>query len=125
MGVGYRAPQIMQAVNLWDFHRDFIQNAVQSLPPDQALNTVSRQLRELPGIGPKVAACIQLYGLQQRRLFPVDVWVKRAMLRMSDQYSVPWLGTEPIEEKGMQLFGEDAGYAQQLLFCYARSHRIK
>lgn len=37
------------------------------------------KLKELPGIGPKVADCIMLFAYHRRETFPVDVWIKRVM----------------------------------------------
>lgn len=73
------------------------------------------ELMELPGVGPKVADCILLYGLGRTEAFPADVWVKKAMSK--------WYGVKNEKEIfgfASDRWGEDAGYAQQLLFCHAR-----
>lgn len=41
------------------------------------LQDVISQLSKLPGVGPKVAACIALYSLDQHHAIPVDVHVWR------------------------------------------------
>ena len=54
--------------------------------------------------------CIRdrLYGLHRTECFPMDVWMKRAVLLL------PRLS--PAD------FGENAGIAQQYLFHYVRMH---
>ena len=34
---------------------------------------------KMPGVGPKVADCILLYGFGFEEAFPSDVWIKRIM----------------------------------------------
>lgn len=67
-------------------------------------------LQTIPGVGPKVAECVLLYGLHRLEAFPVDVWMKRAM-----QHFFP--GDRP------ESFGEYAGIAQQYIYHYSRAHR--
>ena len=38
-----------------------------------------KELVKFNGVGPKVADCIALFGMQKYDTFPVDVWVKRVM----------------------------------------------
>lgn len=38
-------------------------------------------LMETRGVGPKVADCVLLYGLERAEVCPMDVWMKRAMAR--------------------------------------------
>jgi N-glycosylase/DNA lyase len=45
-----------------------------------------RELMELPGVGPKVADCVLLFGCGHLSAYPVDVWVARL--------SKAWLGLE-------------------------------
>ena len=34
---------------------------------------------KIKGVGPKVADCVLLYGLNKIEAWPVDVWIKRVM----------------------------------------------
>ena len=43
--------------------------------PEKSLET----LLKLKGVGVKVAACVQLFGLHQLDAFPVDVWIRRVL----------------------------------------------
>jgi len=81
-----------------------------------------RYLCALPGVGPKVANCILLFGLQKTCCFPVDVWVKRVM---NEFYGMPEKDLKAIEEFGNRKFGEYSGIAQQYLFYYISRVRNK
>ena len=45
------------------------------LPPEAAREA----LMMLPGVGPKVADCVRLFGLGQLDAFPVDTWIRKVM----------------------------------------------
>jgi N-glycosylase/DNA lyase len=74
------------------------------------------------GIGPKVADCIMLFSMQKYSAFPVDVWVKRAMMHF---YVAPDVSLKKIREFGRNRFGNLSGFAQQYLFYYARENNIE
>ena len=38
---------------------------------------VKEMLKQLKGVGEKVASCIQLFGLHQLELFPIDTWIAK------------------------------------------------
>ena len=78
-------------------------------------------LMELPGIGPKVADCILLYGDSRYSVFPVDVWIKRAMEEMYFKKKVSF---NTIREFSEKYFSKNAGFAQQYLYYYARENKI-
>lgn len=71
-------------------------------------------LTSLPGVGPKVADCVALFGYGRLEVFPVDTWVRRA-------YAGLYLDGEAatdrrIRELAVARFGRIAGVAQQALF---------
>ncbi|WBW49941.1 8-oxoguanine DNA glycosylase [Peptoniphilus equinus] len=76
-------------------------------------------LLTLPGVGPKVADCILLFGLGHKDAFPVDVWIQRVMEHLFLQSKT---SKSRIAIEGRRLFGESAGLAQQYLFYYGREH---
>ena len=82
---------------------------------------VREQLLTLSGVGPKVADCIALFGMQKYDTFPVDVWVKRVM---QEFYVDEDLSLTKIRKFGIEKFGDLAGFAQQYLFYYAREFGI-
>jgi N-glycosylase/DNA lyase len=80
-------------------------------------------LLSFPGVGPKAADCILLFGFHRLEAFPVDVWIRRIV---GEHYLPPGPGKEGsssekedrrIREFGREYFGEYAGYAQEYLFC--------
>lgn len=78
-------------------------------------------LKQIKGVGDKVANCVALFSLGKRNAFPVDVWIKRIMENL-------YFGTEtPIPEiqaLAKDKFGEYGGYAQQYLFYFAKINEI-
>lgn len=67
------------------------------------------RLKEIKGVGEKVASCTALFGFGNMQAFPVDVWMKRAI----DEYFNGSL--EP------STLGRYAGVAQQYIFHYIRN----
>jgi N-glycosylase/DNA lyase len=58
-----------------------------------------------------VADCVILFGLHNRRAFPVDVWIERVIARK-------YAGVLDTSK-----YGEMAGIVQQYMFYYAINHR--
>jgi N-glycosylase/DNA lyase len=111
-GVGYRAKFIIKA-------SEIIENELMlSELYDNSYEDAFNLLLKLPGVGPKVADCILLYGFGYKEAFPVDVWIGRIL---SELY---FNGNEIKPPKarifGMEHFGQYAGYVQLYMFHYAR-----
>lgn len=84
------------------------------LPFELKTDVAREYLKQIKGIGDKVADCILLFAYQKYDVFPKDVWTKRVL---NELYGV--------EEKNFEFFvsehfGELAGFAQQYLFYYMR-----
>jgi N-glycosylase/DNA lyase len=92
------------------------------------------ELLRFPGVGLKVADCVLLFSLEKLDAFPVDVWVRRAVLRyyaagfprefvnrMSRQKSLSSSDYERLNLFGREYFGKYAGYAQEYLYHYERT----
>jgi N-glycosylase/DNA lyase len=92
-----------------------------------------KRLITLPGIGPKVADCVSLFGFGKLEAFPVDVWMKRLILEFyTDQFEPTFVkkarkskSPSPREYKaislfGRQYFGEYVGYTQEYLYHFRR-----
>ena len=113
--LGYRAPYVREAARrVADGRLDL--NRLRRLPDDEAREA----LRELPGIGDKVADCVLLFALGHVTAFPVDVWVRRAVERL--YFDGRPRSLREIRAFARDRFGPLAGYAQQHLFVYARAH---
>ena len=67
------------------------------------------KLKEIKGVGDKVAACCALFGFGNLEAFPIDVWMKRAI----DTYFNGKLDPATL--------GPYAGIAQQYIFHYIRN----
>ena len=78
-------------------------DSIAKMPLDEA----RKALREIKGVGPKVAECVLLYGMHRTEAFPVDVWIKRVL-------------TEYYPDGFPEFAAENAGIAQQYLFHYLR-----
>lgn len=89
-----------------------------------ALDTAAllAELQTLPGVGPKVAACVALFGFARWESFPVDTWVVQAL---SDAYGLRGWKPAQLEQFGRAHFGPAAGLAQQYLFSAARHGRLQ
>jgi N-glycosylase/DNA lyase len=111
-GVGYRAKYILKAAQMMQNEIDLDQIAYMKY--DDAFET----LIHIPGVGPKVADCILLYGFGMGKAFPVDVWIARIISEL--YFKEEKLKPPKIRSFGMEKFGNNAGYVQLYLFHYAR-----
>lgn len=86
----------------------------------QKLSTIDLlvELQTLPGVGPKVAACVALFGFGRLESFPVDTWVVQAL---ASAYDLKGWKPDKLAEFGRTHFGDAAGLAQQYLFASVRA----
>ncbi len=101
---GYRAPYILAAARAVDSGKLDLEALSKS---DAA--SAKRTLMSMRGIGEKVANCVILFSLRIGSAFPIDVWMKKAIAQHYPD------GFDP------EVFGENAGLAQQYMFYYQRS----
>ncbi len=66
------------------------------------------ELMEINGVGPKVYACIRLYGMHDMSYCPIDTWMKKLIAEDYGGVRPAWMDDE------------NAGYYQQLCFCHKR-----
>ena len=111
-GVGYRAPYMRKASELFALEIDL--SEIFSMSYEEAFETVLK----VPGVGPKVADCILLYGFNFKEAFPSDVWIKRIVSHL--YFDGKDISVAKVREFGMEEFGENAGYVQLYMFHYAR-----
>ncbi len=71
-------------------------------------NRCAEMLCKIKGVGPKVSACVLLFGFGKTEAFPIDVWMKRSLERHFPS------GFDHTS------LGKNAGIAQQYLFYYER-----
>ena len=107
--VGFRAPYLVDAVRR--IHLGELDlKALETMPTEEARMC----LMTVKGIGRKVADCILLFGYHRLDVFPLDVWMKRAVTEL-------YFHGEKVSEKQMlamaqEVFGDLAGIAQQYIF---------
>lgn len=117
LGLGYRAGYLEQTV------KEIIENDIDL----NKLKTIGyfnarEELLKLQGIGPKVADCILLFGLNYVDAFPVDTWIKKVMEAF---YLKKPATNKEIWDYAQNAFKGYAGIAQQFLFYYGRENKIK
>ena len=111
-GVGYRAPYMRKASEIFTLEMNL--SDLGKMSYDEAFETILK----VPGVGPKVADCILLYGFGFRQAFPSDVWIKRIVSYL--YFDGKDIKVEKVREFGMEEFGDYAGYVQLYMFHYAR-----
>ncbi|MCW4029607.1 MAG: 8-oxoguanine DNA glycosylase [Candidatus Bathyarchaeota archaeon] len=130
-GLGFRAKYVQgTARKICDEHINL--NDLQALPYLQARNVLLGFL----GVGLKVADCVLLFSLEKTEAFPVDVWVKRVVLKYYANHFPPELVAkmqsrnsltngeyQKIGDFARSYFGKYAGYAQEYLYHYERTQQ--
>ncbi|MBC7131279.1 hypothetical protein H5T51_08760 [Candidatus Bathyarchaeota archaeon] len=94
-----------------------------------------KRLLSLQGVGFKVADCVLLFSLEKLEAFPVDVWIKRAMLmhyaecfekqllsKVLSKKNLSKRDYEAISHFGRKYFGRYAGYAQEYIYYFERTN---
>jgi len=128
-GLGYRAKYVKgTAEQILEGKVDL--ERLKNLPYLEA----RKGLLELMGVGLKVADCVSLFSLEKMEAFPVDVWVRRIIMkhyadclpgelakRVASQTTLSIGQYEKLNEWGRGYFGKYAGYAQEYLFHYERT----
>lgn len=114
--LGFRAPYLLGTAQM-------LESGAVSLEAIDGLETPAARevLMGFPGVGRKVADCVLLFGYGRQDAFPVDVWVQKALQRLYFEGKRRRTLRQLLEFSARH-FGPYAGYAQQYLFQYARSH---
>ncbi|HUJ43044.1 MAG TPA: DNA glycosylase [Opitutaceae bacterium] len=115
--LGFRARYVKQTAQFLAGRTGWLET-VEKLPYAEA----KQRLRELPGVGEKVADCVLLFGAGRLEAFPVDVWILKAMER---RYGLEGWTPQQTARLGRVHFGPNAGLAQQYLFAWERAQAGK
>ncbi len=108
---GFRAKYIKTANDL--VSENFLL-ALKKLPYPEAKSA----LKDIPGIGDKIADCILLFSLDFPEAFPIDTWMKKILQKLYFRNKV--VSNRQLQDFGTKYFGKYAGYAQQFLYMLAR-----
>lgn len=111
-GVGYRCSYMKKAAKMAYEKIDIAKLG------DMDYDTAFKTVLTIPGVGPKVADCILLYGYGMGMAFPVDVWISRILSHL--YFGGKNLKPQKARAFGMEHFEKHAGYVQLYLFHYAR-----
>lgn len=114
---GYRAPYLMGTAEYIITHPDFFLK-ISSLPYPDA----KKELMILPGVGPKVADCVLLFGFERMEAVPVDIRIRKIITAqyqdiIPGEKGTKTLSYDTIADFCRSYFGPYAGYAQQYLFA--------
>jgi N-glycosylase/DNA lyase len=109
---GFRARFIHETARFLAAHPGWL-DVTETLPYPEA----KARLRELPGVGEKIADCVLLFGAGRLEAFPVDTWILQAM---AARYGLTGWKPAQVAEFGRAHFGPLAGLAQQHLFAFER-----
>ncbi|MEM3783967.1 MAG: DNA glycosylase [Candidatus Bathyarchaeia archaeon] len=128
-GLGYRAKYISETAKKVASG----ELEIESLK-EKSYEKARETLFTLRGVGLKVADCVSLFALEKLEAFPVDVWIKRAILKhyanhfekefirkISLNKSLTKADYERLSLFGRNYFGVYAGYAQEYLFHFERT----
>ena len=113
LGLGFRAPYIAEAassvaagdINFAHF-------------PDMTYQEARGALMTLSGVAGKVADCVLALSLDKGEAFPVDRWIKRALV---ERYKLSKdIVHEVVSAWARERFGKHAAYVNQYLFHHQR-----
>jgi len=115
LGVGYRAKYIIESMKILNdgFEPEFSEN----------YEKAREKMKELYGVGDKVADCVLLFSQEHLEAYPVDTWAQKAI---NEQY--PELHSDNYDELSRNMrdhFGKYSGYAQEYIFHAARNDIIE
>lgn len=117
LGLGFRDKRVFDTTKLF-LDQEI---TIEELQEEQEIESLREKLLQLPGVGPKVADCIMLFGLKRLEVFPIDVWVRRVMnelyIKQEDETKV---SKKQIETLAKEKYANLAGLAQQYLFYWKR-----
>lgn len=82
------------------------------------------RLCELPGVGPKIAQCTLLFSYERLGVFPIDVWIERALRELYFADAGDRVTSRDLVAFARDHFGPYRGYAQQWIFHHARTSGI-
>tara|TARA_B110000240_G_scaffold26593_1_gene27539 strand:- start:3497 stop:5059 length:1563 start_codon:yes stop_codon:yes gene_type:complete len=125
-GFGYRAKFIAGTAAALSEKEGGADSYLRNLRDHVLYRDAQVALTELPGVGPKVAACACLFSLDKHQAVPVDthVWqlaVEHYLPSLEGKTLTPKI-MEKVEDTIVGVFGEYAGWAHNTLFVAELAH---
>ena len=114
--LGYRAKNVAGTAN-------FLKTRPNWLPSlsGRSYSEAKIELMKLPGVGPKIADCVLLFGARKYQAFPIDTWIEKVLSR---RYGLSKWNTEQKLQFAELHFGSFAGLAQQFFFSAERLGKL-
>ena len=111
--LGYRTPWVLELLARMPDER--------GLEELRSATSAERQLyfRSYAGIGPKVAACIELFAYGGEDAFPIDTWVDRGLRRVLGFTSAQ---ARSARDRASATLGPHCGLFGEYLFRFERDH---
>lgn len=116
LGIGYRAKYIVETLDILE--DDFNHSELDSMNYEDA----REYMKQLYGVGDKVADCVLLFSKKFHQAYPLDTWALQAVEKHYPEHH-----SEDYDEASRNLrnyFGEHSGYAQEYIFHAARNDII-
>jgi N-glycosylase/DNA lyase len=111
--LGFRAPNLLGAA------QDILVKRIAWRQLPQMDSATARiELMKLRGVGQKIADCVLLFAGGHQEVFPIDVWIERALQRL--YFPKRKTTAKRLRHFADTHFGPYAGLAQQYLFHHAR-----
>ena len=130
-GLGFRAKYVSKTSKIVHENAVELENLKR-----ETYRTARKELLNFSGVGFKVADCVLLFSLGRLEAFPVDVWIRRVLMKhykshftrefvkkTEDAKSLSSLDYTKMNAFGREYFGKYAGYAQEYLYHYERIRR--
>jgi N-glycosylase/DNA lyase len=111
--VGYRVKYLINMAQLLIEKKLNLENLAK-----MSTEEARKALLKIKGIGPKVADIILLYTLGKSDTFPMDVWLKRALIR--EYFCGKKTSNQKLRNFALNYFGKHAGIAHLYMFYYER-----
>lgn len=113
LGLGYRAEYLHETARQIAENPSLLEGIEKLSYPE-----AKEVFMKFPGIGPKIADCILLFGYQFFEAFPVDVWIEKIMREL--YFPDSDISNELLGDEARKRWGKWAGYVQQYLFHASR-----
>jgi len=117
LGIGYRAKYIVETLDI--LQDGFDHSELDSMKYEDA----REHMKNLYGVGDKVADCVLLFSKNFHQAYPLDTWALQAVEKHYPEHH-----SDDYSEASKNLrnhFGEYSGYAQEYIFHAARKGIIE
>ena len=101
LGMGYRAKYVTGVAEFLNSKTGWLESLT-----ELNYSKAKKKLQELPGVGPKVADCVLLFGGKKNQAFPIDTWILQSL---ESQYGMNGWKINQMQDFARIHFGAHAG----------------